>query len=436
MPNATPNTPVDVALASTPCDMDNVPLLVSSITALSERLAASNSHEDRLQLLAKAHALVRALETPRETMIRHLWASDTANASLAIGYESGLFAQMAQGGGIAKTAAELAQAIGWTDTSFLARILRHLAATGYIVETGPDEYLPTRFTNAMTIPMIGASYPFVLRTATSATAHLPEYIKPMTHSSGSKNRDTSTLSAFQVAHSTTLNVFEYTYSIGLANAFNLHLAGSSAGVARWFDQGFYPVEDRLLAGISNKSEGGGDVAPVLLVDMGGGKGWHIKEFGSRYAHVIREGGYRLVLQDLPSVVDDVSLDPNSEEKWKVETMAHDFFEEQPIRGARAYSLNRVLHDWEDEQCRQILHRIKDAMRPGYSRLLINEVVVPRMGAKYEVTSQDLCMFMFTRAKERTEQDWYELLERDTGLKIRHIWSVANATQSLIECEVV
>jgi hypothetical protein len=37
--------------------------------------------------------------------------------------------------------------------------MKHIAAMGYIKETGNDEYAPTSFSNALTIPIIGDGYP-------------------------------------------------------------------------------------------------------------------------------------------------------------------------------------------------------------------------------------------------------------------------------------
>jgi hypothetical protein len=64
---------VDISVALKPNDLKVVPSLVQDITAFGEK--ASNGDEDaRLQLVEKARSLVRALETPRETMIKHCWA--------------------------------------------------------------------------------------------------------------------------------------------------------------------------------------------------------------------------------------------------------------------------------------------------------------------------------------------------------------------------
>jgi hypothetical protein len=36
--------------------------------------------------------------------------------------------------------------------------MRHLGAMGYITETGKDEYKPTNYSKAMSIPIIGDGY--------------------------------------------------------------------------------------------------------------------------------------------------------------------------------------------------------------------------------------------------------------------------------------
>ena len=74
------------------------------------------------------------------------------------------------------------------------------------------------------------------------------------------------------------------------------------------------------------------------------------------------------------------------------------------------------------------------MRPSYSKVLINEYVVPDLGAKWSVTSMDWVMMALFAVKERTEKDWRTLLGR-VGLKVVGIWTYDQATESLIEAEL-
>jgi hypothetical protein len=64
---------VDVSVALRPNNPESVPGLIQDISATGHALN-SDDGASRLRLLEKARDLVRALETPRETMIKHCWA--------------------------------------------------------------------------------------------------------------------------------------------------------------------------------------------------------------------------------------------------------------------------------------------------------------------------------------------------------------------------
>lgn len=74
------------------------------------------------------------------------------------------------------------------------------------------------------------------------------------------------------------------------------------------------------------------------------------------------------------------------------------------------------------------------MKPGFSKLLINEYVVPDMGAAWSVTSMDWLMMALGAVKERTEKQWRVLLEQ-AGFRVVQIWTYDQGTESLIEAEL-
>ena len=74
------------------------------------------------------------------------------------------------------------------------------------------------------------------------------------------------------------------------------------------------------------------------------------------------------------------------------------------------------------------------MTPGYSKVLINENVIPDTGAHWQATALDIVMMADFAAKERTERQWHTLIE-SAGLRIVKIWTVQTSTESLIECEL-
>ncbi|KNG80147.1 O-methyltransferase [Aspergillus nomiae NRRL 13137] len=185
--------------------------------------------------------------------------------------------------------------------------------------------------------------------------------------------------------------------------FNNLMSTYHQGRPSCIEEGFYPVHDNLIQGARDGKNG------VFLVDPG--------------------APGRLVLQDLPTVLDDiVTLD------LSIERMAHNFFAVQPVKGARAYSLHSVLHNWNDEDCQTILSRLVASMAPGYSKILINEIDIPKTGAHWEATAMDILITVHLAAGVRTEQQWHQRIE-SVGLKVAKIWHRVGSVASLIECEL-
>lgn len=155
---AGPEMAIDPAVILHPNDLSAVPGLLEKIQNHgTAALSQLQDDESRLSLLQSARALVRALEKPRETMIRHCWGDNTAFAILSTGVEIGLWAHLGKDD-TPKSVAEIAATAG-IEEALLARLLKHVAAMGYIQETGRDEYRPSNFIKALAIPIIGHGYP-------------------------------------------------------------------------------------------------------------------------------------------------------------------------------------------------------------------------------------------------------------------------------------
>lgn len=75
------------------------------------------------------------------------------------------------------------------------------------------------------------------------------------------------------------------------------------------------------------------------------------------------------------------------------------------------------------------------MKSGYSKLLINEIVIPDEGADRMNTSLDLVMMSVVAAEERTHGNWARLLDQ-AGLKIVKLWSFGVGTESVLEVELI
>lgn len=229
--------------------------------------------------------------------------------------------------------------------------------------------------------------------------------------------------------------FEYiTQSSERLTVFQQHLAAKSLAWPKYLDDATF-VQENLIKGAKTDGDA------VFLVDVGGGAGHDLQELAQKHSDLPG----KLVLQDLEGPIGEAKASKLSE---KIELQEHDFFSEQPVKGngsdinvlcvlttpgARAYYFKSVLHDWPDDKSLEILKHLKDALEPGYSKLLINERVIPPTGAHWLSTGLDITMMALFGAKERTEEDWRQLLGL-AGLKIVKIWTWEPAAESLIEAE--
>ena len=97
-------------------------------------------------------------------------------------------------------------------------------------------------------------------------------------------------------------------------------------------------------------------------------------------------------------------------------------------------MHGVLHDWSDEPARKILEMQKEAMKPGYSKLLIHDHIAPEALAHPHTTAYDLTMMVMVAGVERSEVQWKALL-KSAGYKVLNIWTSPLAVQRVIEAEL-
>ena len=231
-----------------------------------------------------------------------------------------------------------------------------------------------------------------------------------------ENPKNATNGPFQFAHSSADAFSWLEENPKQLRAFHAWVHGQREDRPSWTS--FYPVQERLTNDL--KLEGDSSA----LVDVGGGTGQVLEEFNA----CVPNWKGRLVLEERPSVIDHARA---VNVHQKIELRVHDFFQEQPVKGARAYYMRYILHDWGDESALTILGHLKDAMEPEYSRVLINEIVMADQGAAWQHTSLDLFMMALLTNYERTEQEWRDLIQR-AGLKVGGIWSKGIGNESLIE----
>lgn len=167
-----------------------------------------------------------------------------------------------------------------------------------------------------------------------------------------------------------------------------------------FDQGMVGVHgretDAMLAAF--------DFSDVrVLADIGGGNGSVLAAMLTRYPLL------RALLFDRADVIDRARMNlTQAGVVDRVQFHAGDFFQAVP-RGADAYFLRHILHDWDDEHARAILKHVRSVI-PAEGRLLIAEFVLPDGPGPFHGKWFDLAMMVVTGGQERTETEYRTLLD--------------------------
>uniref|UniRef100_A0A0D2YHH5 O-methyltransferase C-terminal domain-containing protein n=1 Tax=Fusarium oxysporum (strain Fo5176) TaxID=660025 RepID=A0A0D2YHH5_FUSOF len=353
------------------------------IQALEGLDASSFANEaERVRALDALTLSVSRVQKPWDTVWQHCWVNPATTACAKSLIDAGVFTKWIDAGGGERTCDELAEL-----TSTEPILIRQ----NLVIETAEDTYKPTPWVHALTAdPALANVY-------------------------GGNPTDPNDCN-WQFMKGRQENLFQ---SLGAdpvaAREFNDAMESHSKyNLTPWPE--VYPTESLIT---------GAKFDRALVVDVGGSKGHDLTKFHLRHSD-IPEGS--LVLQDLPDILKELTI-PDT-----IAVCPHDFFTPQPVKGARAYFMHNVLHDWEDKQACQILKHLADAMEAGYSRLLIHESLVSSAKPLARVTTSDITMMACLAAKERTELEWIKLVE-SAGLRVLKIWRPLESVESIIEAEL-
>ncbi len=171
-----------------------------------------------------------------------------------------------------------------------------------------------------------------------------------------------------------------------------------------------------------------DFSPLKSVaDIGGGVGLLLAEILSAHPHM-----RGLLLEQEATVAKARQVMQQRGLTRRCEIVTGDFFTAVPS-GHDTYVLAHVLHDWDDAQCLSILRRCHEAMHRD-ARLLIVETVLPAGDAPHPGKLLDLVMLTVTGGRERTEQEFADLLAA-AGLRLVRVVPTA-AEQSIVEAAAI
>jgi hypothetical protein len=301
---------------------------------------------------------------------------------LAVACELRLADQLAGG---PRSAAELAGAVQ-ADLPSLRRLLHTLACLGLLAEAGPDRYALAPLGEVLRSDVPGS----VRELATMICGEAAwRTFGALDHSIRTGE------TAFR--HVFGMGPFEYYHSEPeLLRNFNAAMSDHTGFMAPYIATGFDFSRFRTL------------------VDVGGGDGTMLAELLRTYPELTARmveteaGGSAAAAKLAAAGVAD-----------RAEVVVGDFFRAVPA-GADAYLVKSVLHDWSDDECRQILANCRAAGRPDSTVLVVEPLMPDRAGPEAAgVAMSDLNMLVNTGGRERSEADFAAVMAA-AGFRLSYV----------------
>ncbi|XP_033866463.1 acetylserotonin O-methyltransferase [Acipenser ruthenus] len=147
-----------------------------------------------------------------------------------------------------------------------------------------------------------------------------------------------------------------------------------------------------------------DLSPFQSIyDLGGCSGAVAKQCVSAYPESM------VTIFDLPKVVQMAKEHFVSSDERRISFHEGDFFRD-PIPASDLYILARILHDWTDEKCLELLIKVNKACKPGGGLLLIEALLNEDKSGPLTTQLYSLNMLVQTEGRERSPSEYIHLME--------------------------
>jgi hypothetical protein len=143
---------------------------------------------------------------------------------------------------------------------------------------------------------------------------------------------------------------------------------------------------------------------TTIVDVAGGNGTLLAAILSAHPNL------RGALFDTAEVIADARAHrTESKVAERIEMVAGDILCGPLPQHRDMYLLSNIIHDWDDRTAENILRNCRAAMRAERCLLLIEDIMPARVVDSPGAIANDFAMLLLTGGKERTEQEYRDLL---------------------------
>ncbi|MCJ1473386.1 hypothetical protein MMC13_002037 [Lambiella insularis] len=310
--------------------------------------------------------------------------------------------------------AEISKACGLSET-LVFRFMRHAMANHIFAEPSPGHVRHTAFSRQCVVePAFSDMMGMLLCEVDPAYSRVTEAFAKFPNSGEPAE------TAYNLANDTTLPMYAFISQ-------HPERARRFGSAMRWATKS---VVWDLKHLVSSYDWAAFDSPGALLVDVGGGEGGVAQVLAKSTKNM------KIVIQDLPGTVKLGGELLPPELKGRIEFAVHDFYTEQPIKGADAYFMRYILHNYSDRYCMKILRSLVPAMKDGAKVLVYEVVLSDKAATNYTEKVQanlDLIMLAMFNAAERTKDDWRKLFaQADTRFVFGDVYTTQGSELSLIE----
>ncbi|KAM7219617.1 O-methyltransferase domain containing protein [Rhypophila decipiens] len=396
--------------------------LVSALNGVANGYTDSpdlNGYVARVQIIAKAKELLRALASPDMTPNYH-----GLNMAELVAIRT--FIKLKVLDAIPKTGSisleDLSKATGVQD-SLLERMGRILVATGFLDQTLPDggEYKHTKFSLAYLLDQPGPGHLF-LAMYDQWFKHMhnfDDYLVARGQLENAREPDDQLNSPFTYYHKADGTPV---WSLMARNPeqlqnFQKGMAGIDIAV---------PVVGHFdFSSLKNSTEEN-EKGIAEIVDVGGGHGTVLKKILETHPELSPKNA---VLQDRPDIIELAKT--SGVLPGEIKLQAHDFMTEQPVKGAKAYFMRMIMHDYSDKVAIEILKQLAAAMSRD-SRVLVCEMVLPARVSELDFPAAVMDnAVMAMGGKERTTEGFRKLFDT-AGIELVNVWRAPGVPGGCVE----
>ncbi|OAA72143.1 O-methyltransferase, family 2 [Cordyceps fumosorosea ARSEF 2679] len=176
-----------------------------------------------------------------------------------------------------------------------------------------------------------------------------------------------------------------------------------------------------------------DKSNGTFVDVGGSHGFVSVDLAKKWKNI------KFIVQDLPKTVDSAPSPIAEDESVasRITMQAHDFFTEQPVKGADVYFFRWIIHNYSTPYAISILRNLIPSLKPG-ARIVINDHCLRLPGTENPwdeklIRGMDMIMLTLLNAQERDEDEFKALFAAaDPRFKFRGVTRVEGCRMSVVE----